>query len=104
MVAVGRPQCPTIQGRAPSCGRAARKGSIGVLFDLLWSSFTVTTDGSDPPPLRRRPPVPPRPTATAVAERTRMAWAVQRGQTDGSADMAMGRASEKGPQVRHSYS
>jgi hypothetical protein len=39
-----------------------------------------------------------------VTDRTRGASAAQRGHADGNADAAIGRASEKGPQARHSYS
>jgi hypothetical protein len=42
--------------------------------------------------------------AIAVADRTRAASPAQRGHTDGNADAAIGRVSEKGPQFRHSYS
>jgi len=40
----------------------------------------------------------------AVADRTRGDSAAQPGQADGSAEAAMGRASENGPQTSHSYS
>jgi hypothetical protein len=78
---------------------AALSGSISFCRrDGSRRSGTATTDGSV------RLPRLPRGPMLAVAERTRGDSAAQRGQADGSADAAMGRASENGPQISHWYS